>query len=235
MYDSYDLPVNISREGLALEVAKEGGRVVYRRECLGSKHEKILLVSGGDVVFNPSEPLNLPDAITPYLLIKMDKTLTAPPNTSESVFLTFPLETAAYMIHKKNTHLMDVFSKAPHKFTLYGEPNNGVICKRWASGVFSDIPEAEPLLEGVIKLRIKNETSNWLEVNKVVFNAYGMKIYYNDARVGMKANMTLRGGEVAETEFEDSPIEKGMKKALEMYKVKKMSVTSTKFLMEMGI
>jgi hypothetical protein len=47
MYGSYDLPVNISRDGIAVEVVAEGDRVVYRRECLKAKQEKILLVSGG--------------------------------------------------------------------------------------------------------------------------------------------------------------------------------------------
>jgi hypothetical protein len=235
MYGSYDLPVNINSEGIAIEVLREGKRVFYHRDSLGGEQEKILLVSEGNVLLNPCEPLNLPDAITPYLLVKMDKTLSVAPNSNNTIFLTFPVEIAVYLVSKKSVHLLDVFSRAAQKFTLYGEPNNGVICKRWASGVFSDIPETDPLVEGVIELRIRNETSNWLEVNKVVFNAYGMKIFYNDTRVVMKANMTLKGEAVAETEFEDSPFEKNMEKALELYKIKKISVTSAKFLMEMGI
>ena len=139
MYGSYDLPVNINSEGIAIQVLSEGKRVFYHRDCLGSKQEKILLVSEGNVRLNPSEPLNLPDAVTPYLLVKMNKTLSVAPNSDNTIFLTFPVEIAVYLISKKSVHLLDVFSRAAQKFTLYGEPNNGVICKRWASGVFSDI------------------------------------------------------------------------------------------------
>jgi hypothetical protein len=235
MYGSYNLPVGINTEDLSVETVTEADRVIYRRDCLGSKSEKILLGSEGNMQFHPCEPLNLPDAVTPFLLIKMDKTLTVAPNSSNAVFVTFPVEIAAYMVGRKSVHLVDVLSRAKHKFTLYGEPNNGVICKRWASEVLSSVPETDPLVEGVIRLRIRNETSGWLEVNKVVFNAYGMKIYYSNARVVMKATMTLRGESVAETEFEDSAFEEGMEKALELYKVKKISVASGKFLMEMGI
>jgi hypothetical protein len=62
-----------------------------------------------------------------------------------------------------------------------------------------------------------------------------MKLFFNDKLVSMKATMKIGGGNIAETEFIDAPLETDMKKSLEIYRVKKLSLTTTKFIMEMGI
>jgi len=96
-----------------------------------------------------------------------------------------------------------------------------------------------PIHEGVLELSITNTSTGWVEVTKAVFNAYGMNMYYNDYLVAMKANMNIQKKELAETEFSDSPLETGMKKSLKLYTVKqvvkKVAITTTKFVMEEGI
>ncbi|MDI6811211.1 MAG: hypothetical protein QMD80_06010 [archaeon] len=87
-----------------------------------------------------------------------------------------------------------------------------------------------------IKEKLKtNTTTGWVEVTKAIFNAYGMKIYYNDDRVSMKATMKIMSARSAETDFVDSPLENGMKKSLELYTVRKLPVVATKFVVEVGI
>ena len=51
----------------------------------------------------------------------------------------------------------------------------------------------------------------------------------------MKAKMRIEGASLAETEFIDSPLESGMKKSLEIYMVRKLSLATTKFIMELGL
>ena len=48
----------------------------------------------------------------------------------------------------------------------------------------------------------------------------------------MQAVARILSKNLAETEFEEKPMEPGMKKALELYSVKKISVTSKKYIME---
>jgi len=47
--------------------------------------------------------------------------------------------------------------------------------------------------------------------------------------------MKIGGGNTAETEFIDAPLETDMNKSLEVYKVRKLSLATTKFVMELGI
>jgi hypothetical protein len=51
----------------------------------------------------------------------------------------------------------------------------------------------------------------------------------------MKANMRLRGGGRAETEFIDEPLVEKMTKSLEIYTAQTLSVNKKKFIMEFGL
>ena len=97
------------------------------------------------------------------------------------------------------------------------------------------IPTVNVLQQGVIELSLTNATTGWVELTQAVFNAYGMKIFYNDRLVAMKASIKLRAGDIAETDFENSPLENGMTHSLEAYTARKLLVTSTKFVMEYGL
>jgi hypothetical protein len=62
-----------------------------------------------------------------------------------------------------------------------------------------------------------------------------MKIFYDVKNVSMKAEMKVIDDETAEIEFLATPSEKNMKKALEIYTTRKLSVSQTKSVMQEGI
>ena len=47
--------------------------------------------------------------------------------------------------------------------------------------------------------------------------------------------MKIVGEEIAETDFIDSPLISGMKKSLELYNTRKVSIIGPKFVMEGGL
>jgi uncharacterized protein len=235
MFGKYDMPLNIEKEGVSISIEKEGDAYSYSRECLEEKVKKTLLIGNGRLLINPVEPLNKPKSITPYLLIKFEKKLVVEPKATKKIFLTFPVEIAAFIAIENDFELLDVFTLTNMKFTLYGDSRNGFICKYWKSEVYSVMPTVDILQQGVIELSLTNSSATFTELTQAVFNAYGMKIFYSDGLTAMKATIKLRAGDIAETDFEDSPLENGMTRSLEVYTSKKLLVTSTKFLMEYGI
>jgi len=235
MFGTYNAPLNITQEGISLSVQKDGKNLIYHRDCLGGQVEKHLLASKGKILLNPVEPVNRPKALTPYLLIEFEKALLSKPKETRTIFLRFPLEIGVYISTDTDFEILDIFSLTNHKFTLYGDPRNGVICKYWKSPVYSTIPSLSTLQEGIIELTITNTNSHWIEVTKAIFNAYGMKVYYNKTTASMKANINIKTKETAETEFIDTPLQKGMKKSLEIYASRKISVVKPKFIMEFGL
>ena len=235
MFGTYDIPFSIEQEGIALSVLKEGENFLYRRECLGESVDKIILAGPAKALLNPVEPVNKPKALASHLLIELEKTLQVEPKGTKNIFLTFPVEIAVYISANEEFEVIDAFTLARQKFTLYGDPIHGVICKYWKSSIYPAEPSLNPMEEGLIELAITNTTTGWVEVTKAVFNAYGMKIYHNDEKVSMKANMKLKDGGGAETECIDEPLAEGMTKSLEIYTVPKLSVNKKKCIMEFGL
>ena len=235
MFGCYDAPLGIEKEGISLSVERAGEIMTYRRQRGDEKVEKMLLTSTGKILINPVEPVNKPKEITSYLLIEFKRSLVVEPAATKKIYVTYPVEIGVFIAMNKKYDVLDIFSIQKQKFTLYGDPRSGVICKYGKSEVYSSIPAVNPLLEGVIELSITNTVSEWVNVTKAIFNAYGMKLYYSDGMVYMKATMKINKEKTAETGFVDSPLERGMKKSLELYTVRKLAVVSTKFVMEAGI
>jgi hypothetical protein len=235
MFGKYDMPLRIEQAGISISIEKEGEVYNYNRECLEDKVKKTLLMGDGKLLINPVEPLNRPKSITPYLLIKFEKKLVVEPRAAKKIFLTYPVEIAAFLAIENDFELLDAFTLTNQKFTLYGDSRNGFICKYWKSEAYPVMPTVDILKQGVIELSLTNTSATFIELSQAVFNAYGMKIFYNDRLTAMKASMKLRAGDIAETDFEDSPLEDGMTRSLEVYTSRKLLVTSTKFLMEYGI
>jgi hypothetical protein len=235
MYGSYNIPFELEKEGITLSLVKEGNGFIYRSACAGARLEKILLARTGNVFINPIEPLNKPKELTSSLLIEFEKALLIEPEATKKIFISYPIEIGVFISTKTAVEVLDIFTLVRQKLTLYGDPRSGVICKYWRSKVYSSVPSVNPLHEGIVELSIKNTTKGWVKVTKAIFNAYGMKIYYRDDLVAMKATMKIMPGNLAETEFVDAPLEPGMKKSLELYTVRKLAVKTTKFIMEAGL
>ena len=235
MFGQYGIPIRIEQEGITVSVQKEGENILYMRECLGESVEKILVAGSGKLLLNPVEPVNKPTTLPSHLLIEFANTLQVEPKGTMNIFLTFPVEIAVFIPSNEEFEVIDAFTLARQKFTLYGDPINGVICKYWKSSIYTAEPSLNRVKEGLIELAVTNTTTGWIEVTKTVFNAYGMKIFYDDERASMKANMKLKGGGSAETECMDDPLVKGMTKSLEIYTARKLSVTKQKFIMEFGL
>ena len=235
IFGLHDVPLRIVHEGISFTVEKDKGGLRYKRKSMGEEVENIFLSSNSKVLINPIEPLNMPKELSPYLLIEFEKSIFIEPMTTTSIFITFPVEIGIFVNGKKNYQIIDIFTLAKQKFTLYGSIRSGVICRYWKSDVYFTIPDVNPVYEGIIELIMRNTTMRWVEVTKVVFNAYGMKIYYSDDMVSMKANMRIFSKKIAETGFVGSHLEKGMKRSLELYISRKIPMVTTKFLMEDGI
>lgn len=235
MFGPYDIPFRIEHNGITLSIEKEGNLYIYTREAIYSSEEKVLLFNKGKVLLNPIEPLNRPKEITSFLLIEFEKAIVVGPGTSQIIYIKFPIEVGVFISNNKNFEILDVLTMVNQKYTLYGDPSTGIICKYWSSSVYSEIPVMDPIKEGVIEVTIENTTSRWIEVSKSVFNAYDMKIFYNQYLVSMKARMKILGEQIAETVFINSPLKAGMIKSLERYVAGKVSVMGPKFVMEGGL
>lgn len=218
-------------EDLEAEVVKKREDLyLYTRVFKGDKVEKIVCSRGAKILVNPVEPVNLPKKVTNYLMVEFDKPIFIESKSSNIIYTTFPIEIAVLLV-KDDVEILDVFSFLKQKYTLYGNPARGIICRYWKGRIFDEIPEIDWVREGLLKLKIYNESDEWQEVRRVIFDVYDMKIYYEE-RVYSEAFMKVISSKVAETGFVE--VERG-KKSIELYTAKKIPIVKKKFYMEWGM
>lgn len=215
-------------DNLPIKIEKVGNRIKYTRETADEKVEKFL--PDCEIFVSPVEPVNLPRNITRFLEIDFPPIMLEP-NAIERIYLKFPIEIGVFAKKGDKIAVVDVFTFNKPKYTLYGNPKSGVVCRWYRSEVYYDIPKVDPLKDGVLELTVRN-IGDWTEVSKVVFDCYAMKIYYDDF-AGMVAEMRIASKNTAETSFIDKPLRNGMKKAVELYTTRRLIGKS--FVMEWGL
>jgi hypothetical protein len=235
MYGQHKTPLRLTEGRLSVSFDKQGERYVYRRTGAGGNVERIVLDGPEKIIINPVEPLNLPKPITQYLMIEFSEPVVIGPSGDKTVLLKLPVEIGIFLSRKKGTKLIDTISLNQQKFTLYGSPRGGTVCRYWKSEVFAEIPATDPLLEAVLALRITSEVENWVTVKKVVLDAYGMKIRYTETLVATKAEMEIISDGIAETGFVEAALQQGMQKSAELLRLGKLSVTSARYHMGEGL
>lgn len=187
------------------------------------------------LIVNPVEPVNQPQPICSTFMLRLSKTLLLEPKGSCKVFVTLLIEVGVFVAARREVEMVDVFSLVPSKSTLYGPIGSGTVCRYWKSDPHHTLQVTNPLREGIVELNVRNTTSRWVTISRAVFNAYGMNLLFNSDMVAMRAECKITGPEMAETHFLDEPLQEGMKKSLEVYRLRRVSITVGKFIMEHGI
>ncbi len=222
MYGTYDYSCHIREDEVSVDVERFSRYLTYKRVCRGEQVERTIASDNGSLIINPVEPLNLPKEVTRYLEVHFNP-LFVEPETTRQLYLTFPVEIGVFIRAKGDHDLLDVFSLAKPKYSLYGPPDYGCVTRWHESAIHPDIPDTDPLREGVLDLTIVNEGRTWIEVSRAVFVNAGMTIRYG-GYVAMSAKMELFSNIVAETRVLSTPDKPGFTWSLPAYSAKNVSV-----------
>ncbi len=233
MFGRYTDTFRSEKSDILVETERSGDLLIYRRNCEGRTFERILISETGETIINPVEPVNLPGDITDLLMIEFSPILIEP-GLARTFYLKFPVEVGVFLEAAKDIEVLDIFGLGTQKYTLYGPPTSGAIARWYRSAVYTEIPEVEPLREGVMELSIQNASREWVEVSHAVFDSVDMKIYYNDI-VATTATMKIVTAHMAETDFIDTPLMPDMARSIELYTARKIPVINRGYLMEWGL
>ena len=234
MYGTYKDQFTYESPDLSVSIGGPAGNRRYTRECKGSRIEKNLASDVENIIINPVEPVNLPDGLTRHLEIVFNPVVVRP-GDQQVVYLTFPIETGVFLESGGNYDVLDIFTLVPTKYSLYGLPESGCITKWYQSGVHLEIPETNPLMEGVMELTVRNSGTAWVEVSRAVFQDTSMHLYYGDI-VSMTAVMEIWNPKLAETSVLRRPVKEDLVAGIELYTAKKIPIVQRSgYLMEQGV
>ncbi len=233
MFGRYEPGFSYADPDIRIQLLDSDDLVRYERECAGKKESKFLGRSFTALHIHPVEPVNLPEQLTNYLEISFPP-LVLPPGSSQTVYLKFPVEIGVFLESGEKRNLVDIFSLAPVKFSLYGTPSSGVITRWYYSDIYTEIPETNPLREGVMTLQIKNSWTEAITVSRAVFDGPSMCLFYGD-RVAMITNMEIISSSITHTTFSDIAPAGCPNRSIDLYVSRGFSLTTRKgYFMEAG-
>lgn len=233
MFGTYDLDVHLEEEGIELLVEGTGKRRRYYRRAGGEEVEKVVYADKAKLIVCPVEPVNVPDTtISEHLLIDLTTPVVIAAGSHDTFYVKFPVEIGVFLVDNRDVERIDIFTKTQPKYTLYGPPEQGIVCKWWKSDLYLEEPEVDRLFEGVMKTGIKNGYDEWMEVHHVVFRAFDMKIFYN-RHAFMHAYLTIQKRTMGETAF-NARKPGNMHKSVDIYQAKGLKKLKEKYVMEWG-
>lgn len=226
MFGSYPFGETITLDTVTIKTFEESGLPYYSR----TPDTKKILSSPSTILVHPVEPVTQPKEITHYYLVELESPVHIASKDTITIYLTFPIEIGVYASLKNRIHYIDTFTLSNPKYTLYGPPEKGVVCKWWKSSISNNLPSVNSVKEGIMKVTITSESDQWTTLKKIVFNAYHMRIYYNEFAF-MNAQVKV-DSHSARTSFLENPLD-NMERATELYRLRKIPVIEKKeFLME---
>lgn len=234
MFGVHHIPFRIGDGSTAIQVDPGGAFSTYTRISPGEKVKKQLGYREGKVIINPVEPVNLPKEVTGMLEFHFPP-VTMSPGSTITLYLKFPVEIGVFVGDNENYTLIDVFSRAKAKYSLYGTPEKGFITRHVESEVYDSAPPSDPLEEGVMTLSLKNSSRDWIEVSRAVFEVSTMRLFYGNTVV-MTGEMEIISRLIAITRISAIPPGQGMNTALRVYPTKKSLIPEKLFfMMEYGV
>lgn len=232
MFGVYQFGAHFNVGTATIGTYRDAGLCIYHRKA--DVEVTKILSAASPLLVTPVEPVTQPRDITHYLLIELEKSLFLAPESVFTGFLTFPLEIGVYITAKEHVELIDAFTFSAPKYTLYGTPSSGVVCRWWKSSVSKEVPDVSFFTEGVMKVTFQNTVGEWVELRKVVFDAYGMQIFYRETAC-MHSSVRVLSTSMARTSFSETPFAEGMEKAVKLFTVRKIPIVEKDYVMEWGL
>lgn len=228
MYREFEPPFELPDIGVeVLECSKNTW--LYRRHS-DAKTERV--VHGRpSFLLNPIEPLQVPKPLARNLMIHLEKPITIAPQSKTLLYLTFPIEVGVFLVRDSNHKRIDEFSLCSPKYTFIGKTNDGILCRFHSSEVFFEIPTLDQSL-GLLRLEVVNYVNHWSTINRVLFKAHGMKIYFAKNLASMSASMRIIDRDKAEIECLTSTFIPDSTPAIEVFPIKRLSTHTRKSIME---
>lgn len=234
MFDVIEIPFQHESLRNSIKLRPFSGGILYRRVTGDIEIRKRLYSKGSTIRLSPVKPFNCPKMITSNLMIELKRSLILSPGATKKVYLRFPVEIGVIVTKEEKERVVDVFTDNSPKYSMYGDIRDGVMCRYYSSDVHIRPPKIDPSIEGLMEVRIKNTTSEFREVAKLVFDGLLMKIFYSDDIVSSRVIAKIIDDEKVEIRFSKKSPRDGQKKAFEMLNRSTFKRMVTKFTMEGG-
>jgi len=162
-----------------IEINSVSSSLSYRRYVGSELAAEAMIVSNEDTVtigVFPTPPLFTPSAVAKNVYLKFKTPVVVDQGSQAVVYAKMPIEIGVYRQSKDEEMLIDMFSRKPQQYALYGSPESGVVCRYTETEISTNNDDIKPAKyeEALVRVRIKNDIDNVVRVSKVIIPMEGV-------------------------------------------------------------
>jgi len=164
----------------------------YQRITDNSEVASSAVLPGDSVLLvEPSIPIFLPFQYeSEALMIRLKEPVYVTPNYTSTFYLEAPFDIVVY---DEDGEIIDIFTIENPKYGLYGDPNNGVVCRYGKSSVYVSDEDIPPT-RAILPVKVRNSFNTTLKVTLIVvpyrllktYYSQNGKVYYSTAKVELE-------------------------------------------------
>ena len=118
----------------------------------------------------PTPPIRTPKEVAKNVYIKFKSPIIIDQKSVAVLYSKIPVEIAVYRQFKDEELLIDVFSLARPRYSLYGTPEAGVVCRYIEAEAVTEESklEVKKYEEAKLRIRVTNEINNVIKITKII-------------------------------------------------------------------
>ncbi len=174
----------------------DNGQFSYIRSHADEIIKKIIHCKTEDlrIQIAPILPIHLPSYKTDFVFLRFTEPIVIGDNSVTESTIQFPIEIGVFLTDM-HLDMLDCFTCKPSysRFSLYGTPEEGRLCKYAKIPPFFDKEAQDHLTYASLKIKIKNELDKSASIGKIVVPASDHDLYYDGDNVMMDdLNITIK-------------------------------------------
>lgn len=118
----------------------------------------------------PNPPIKTPREVAKNVCIRFKAPVIVDHRSVAVLYSKIPIEIGVYRQHKDEELLIDVFSLAPPRYTLYGSPESGVVCRYIEAEAVTEESalEVKKYEEAKVRIRVTNDINNVIKLSRII-------------------------------------------------------------------
>ena len=156
-------------------------KILYRRFISDKLVLERIIFGYEKIVLLPIYPALTPKHVTNYLLLEFKTPVHIAPGNITYVYVEVPIDVAVYVYRDNVFTVLDVIPLMEPKYSLYGDPFNGLIARYYSTPIYYEIMPRRG--KALAKLTFRNRTNEWVMATKVLVDMNSLKIFYKPGTI----------------------------------------------------
>ncbi len=207
-----DNRIVMSNSGSAFKYSRHNGDMLASESIIVTDNDET------QVGIFPIMPIKMPKEVAKNVYIKFKAPVIVDQRSISVIYSKIPIEIGIYRQFEDEELLIDAFSLGQPRYSLYGSPEQGVICRYFEAEaeVEDSSLEIKKYEEAKVRIRVTNDIDNVTKISKVIIPVEGVVLEHQNDEVWLPGSIEMKldtafGKDIVQVKLSDTYAKRGDK------------------------